>query len=70
MPSITPDSISGILVAIYLILVAFLGIFSLVTISIFLKNAEKRSVATSLSTVYAILFLLVVIFSVYTLANL
>ncbi len=70
MPSILPDSISGILIAIYLLLVVFLGIFSLVTIGVFLKNAEKRSVATSVSTVYGILFLLIVIFSIHTLANL
>lgn len=70
MPPITIDGISGILIAIYLILVAFLGIFSLITMAIFLKNAEKRSIATSVSTLYAVLFVLIVIFSVHTLANL
>lgn len=70
MSSLLPDSISGILIAVYLLLVAFLGIFSLITIGIFFKNAEKRSIASSISTIYAILFLLVVIFSVHTLANL
>lgn len=70
MPSLSIDNISGVLIAVYLVIVAFLGIFSIITMAIFLKNAEKRSVATSVGTIYAVLFVLVVIFSVHTLANL
>jgi succinate dehydrogenase/fumarate reductase cytochrome b subunit len=64
------DSLTGVLTAIYLLVAAFLALVSLTTFAVFLKNAEKRSIATSISVIYSILFILLVVISTSILLSL
>lgn len=70
MPSFSPDNISGLLITIYLLVVALLGVFSLVCIAILFKHAEKQSIATMVTTAYIILFLAIVSTSIGALLRL
>jgi hypothetical protein len=63
----TPKSI---IVAVYLFLVAVIGLFGLIAIAILNKNAEKPSVAKIVGITYAALFTIIFIFSLRSINSL
>lgn len=64
------DNPKIIIVVVYLILVAAIGLFSLIAIAVLNKNAEKPSTAKTVGIVYASLFTLIFILSLSAISKL
>lgn len=59
-----------IIVAVYLVLVAAIGLLSLIAIAVLNKNAEKPSTAKLVGITYAIIFTVIFILSLRAIAQL
>lgn len=59
-----------IIIAVYLVLVALIGLLSLIAIAVLNKNAEKPSTAKVVGISYAIAFTVIFIISIRSISNL
>lgn len=63
------NNLGSIIVIVYLLLVAVVGILGMVALAILHKHAEKKSIATMISVLFVVIFTIIFLASLGPLSN-